>query len=97
VLVFGIMLEVTAYLLDLNKVMSNWWFVAATTAIFLGLPLLGRLLMPGAFTSSPPTRDAGTPLLASPVLETRTPLAPSGAASGQMLMGSEGGPISGHS
>jgi branched-chain amino acid transport system permease protein len=96
VLVLGILLEVTAYLLDLNKVMSNWWFVAATTAIFLGLPLLGRLLMPGAFTPSVPMGGAGPPLLASPVLETRAPLAPSGASSGQLLMGSEGGPISGH-
>jgi branched-subunit amino acid ABC-type transport system permease component len=94
VLAGGILLEVAAYLLVVTKFMSNWWFVLATTIIALGLPLVGRLLMPGAFAPPPAT---GSPPTSSPapVVEAPASLSGAAAAGGSVRMGFEGGPNNG--
>jgi branched-chain amino acid transport system permease protein len=94
VLVGGILLEAAAYLLVLTKVMSNWWFVLATAVIALGLPLVGKLLMPGAF--APPTPTGSPPTTSAvPVVEAPASLTGAAAASGAVRMSIEGGSDSG--
>jgi hypothetical protein len=94
VLVGGILLEAAAYLLVVTKVMSNWWFVLATAVIALGLPLVGKLLMPGAF--APPTPTGSPPATSAvPVVEAPASLTGAAAASGTVRMSIEGGSDSG--
>jgi branched-chain amino acid transport system permease protein len=94
VLAGGILLEAAAYLLVLTKVMSNWWFVLATAVIALGLPLVGKLLMPGAF--APPTPTGSPPATSAvPVVEAPASLTGAAAASGAVRMSIEGGSDSG--
>jgi branched-chain amino acid transport system permease protein len=94
VLAGGILLEAAAYLLVVTKVMSNWWFVLATAIIALGLPLVGKLLMPGAF--APPTPTGSPPATSAvPVVEAPASLTGAAAASGAVRMSIEGGSDSG--
>jgi branched-chain amino acid transport system permease protein len=49
VLVAGAATEALLYLLALTGVLTNWWFAILTGVLALVLPVLGRVLMPGAF------------------------------------------------
>ncbi len=93
VLAGGILLEAAAYLLVVTKAMSNWWFVLATAIIALGLPLVGKLLMPGAF--APPAPPGSPATSAVPVVEAPASLTGAAAASGAVRMSIEGGSDSG--
>jgi hypothetical protein len=95
VLAGGVLLEAAAYLLVVTKVMSNWWFVLATLIIALALPVVGKALMPEAFTPTPPT---GSPPDSSraPEAAPATPASRAPAATGSVRMGLEGGSTSGH-
>jgi branched-subunit amino acid ABC-type transport system permease component len=77
VLSLGVAAEALAYLLVATKVMGNWWFVLATAAIVLVLPVIARAVQPDAFTdsgvgtASVPTTSVSAPAVAGsvPVVE----------------------------